>query len=1146
MGAQTEKRFSIILEIIEKGLDRLQKVATDLSQLGTSGTKTASQLGVVSQATERLQSAAQQTSQGLNQAITQLDRVSTASTTSATAITESAKKADDYSAALEKSSGSADRFTASAHSMVLGLAAIGASMTAIAAVPVKVAADFEKVMSTIKGLKNPTETEFKALETKARELGAATRYSTSEVAKGMKELAASGQTVSDIMTSINSLLAVDTVGSINDLGRSAEIVTGIMHGFRMESSDVGKAIDILAATMTNTGAGLDDLGHGLTYVAPIASGLYKDFTDLATAMGLLHQAGIRGSMGGTALRGMLDTLFNPTKEEAELMAKLSERIGGAGLVLRNTKGEFVGFKSVIQQLEKASIDAVEALKLFGQRAGPGMAALIGRGSAAAEQLDSKLRASGGSALKIADIYEKNLKGAIENLSGSVDELMITIGQPFLDALSKIVFVARDWVNAFKDMYVATGPVGQVLTTVIGVVGLFVTALAGLAGAWLLVKAPVMLVISWIGSFIGTVGSLVGSLGTLAGSLGITTAAISMFFKAFGAAAVLTFTISQIIRLIEVVKEFVSTQDMLDKAAAKYENISKRFEAFKDTQVLGYREIAAMGEESLRKYASELEKALKYYTDKMNALRIVAEKKNIIGIPTDEAKAAQSEIDTLQGKYDDLMGALSATGERARMLGIDLTGTKDKMKEMGDGAVEAKQKMELTEEQMKKLQQELKQMGSAYDLARDRVSTYADVAITKLRAVATNERELAIGSLQIQQKKLQDTMQLLQQEFNAKISHLQKQKMSETQYNAEVKTAQQELTTSRLKALQDWEKNLTAAYANALQQEKSYTEQVKALKKELADAQMSTDDKLRELRRKLMSDDQAWYDRQKQATETLRAAQAALWSGTAEGAKKAEELAKKATTQFESLATEVKKGDQVIISEQQGVNAAMSGVAKAGDIIKQSLQAQISDAEKNKEQWKSFGETAKDQLEDIQKKIDDIVRSKIEPEVNFKPETSLVDDARERIKQPIIVPVRYVSEGESSGESSSYHTGGRVDGPGGYFGLKSNEIMAKLLRDEFVFSPKATRAWGPNLLNAMNKLKIRPEHLLGGAKLYAFHEGGPTSPQPGQVEATETLTWVIEAAGEQLKVQPLGNDSREALRRMSKELKKMGAVKVYGN
>lgn len=141
------------------------------------------------------------------------------------------------------------------------------------------------------------------------------------------------------------------------------------------------------------------------------------------------------SLAGTTLRGVIDALFNPTNDEAKLMDELSQRIGGAGLQIKNTNGQFIGFLEIIKQLETAGLRGEEALRLFGARAGPGMAALLNIGSKSLEQLNTQLNTVDDTARKLAIAQEAGLGGALRRIASAAEAVKIQLGEAFSKELA---------------------------------------------------------------------------------------------------------------------------------------------------------------------------------------------------------------------------------------------------------------------------------------------------------------------------------------------------------------------------------------------------------------------------------------------------------------------------------------------------------------------------------------------------------------------------------------------------------------------------------------------------------------------------------------------------------------------------------------
>ncbi|XWU18304.1 phage tail tape measure protein [Bacillus subtilis] len=78
-------------------------------------------------------------------------------------------------------------------------------------------------------------------------------------------------------------------------------------------------MDVLVKTMTTANTDLPQLGDAMKYVAPVAQSLGYSMEDTATAVAKMSDAGIQGSMAGTALRASLLHLANPVGQSAKAM-----------------------------------------------------------------------------------------------------------------------------------------------------------------------------------------------------------------------------------------------------------------------------------------------------------------------------------------------------------------------------------------------------------------------------------------------------------------------------------------------------------------------------------------------------------------------------------------------------------------------------------------------------------------------------------------------------------------------------------------------------------------------------------------------------------------------------------------------------------
>ncbi len=165
-------------------------------------------------------------------------------------------------------------------------------------------------------------------------------------------------------------------------------------------------------------------------------------------------------------------------------------------------------------------------------------------------------------------------------------------------------------------------------------------------------------------------------------------------------------------------------------------------------------------------------------------------------------------------------------------------------------------------------------------------------------------------------------------------------------NIDVKNAIDALFASR-DALDAFEKKAKEAYSNATAEAKKHATRIAEIEEEIRIIRMDTEDQIRAIRQKAMSDEQAWADQRKQAEEKISAARKAL----AEGDKDlAESLLGDARSIAAGLATEVsrtvtdvtgKTKEQVVVSMKEAAHVAEGYLRQIGDLRIQTSQKELS-------------------------------------------------------------------------------------------------------------------------------------------------------------------------------------------------------------
>ena len=264
-------------------------------------------------------------------------------------------------------------------------AAIGAGIVA----SVKVGAAFESEMSKVQAISGVTGDELAQLTAKAKEMGAKTKFSASESAQAFEYMAMAGWKTDDMLNSIDGVMNLaaasgEDLASVSDIvtdamtamGLAADGTTNIVKdGYTKEVSNASHFADVLAAASSNSNTNVAMMGETFKYAAPLAGALGYSVEDLAQAIGLMANSGIKGSNAGTALRSVLTRLAKPPKEAAEAMEQY-------GISMKNSDGTMKSLMEVMENMRDSlqglpeDEQAAAAAAIGGQEAMSGLLAIV--------------------------------------------------------------------------------------------------------------------------------------------------------------------------------------------------------------------------------------------------------------------------------------------------------------------------------------------------------------------------------------------------------------------------------------------------------------------------------------------------------------------------------------------------------------------------------------------------------------------------------------------------------------------------------------------------------------------------------------------------------------------------------------------------
>lgn len=516
------------------------------------------------------------------------------------------------------------------------LTAFGAGMTALAAVPVKFAASFEQGMAKVKALSGATADGFRNLSLMAKDLGRTTKFTAKEAAEGMGFLAMAGFETQQIMAAMPDTLQLAASATM-DLGTAADITTNILTGYGLEVSELNKANDVLVKAFTSANVDLTMLGESLKMVGPIARSAGVEFEEITAAIGRLGSAGIQGSLAGTSLRRAISNLINPVGRGAKVMEEL-------GIKVKDDNDNFIGLANVIGQFEDKLKDVEGGaertaiiMEIFGQRAGPAMAALIDQGSVSLEKFTNKLRDSAGIAERIATIELATLEGAFKLLTSALTGMSISAGEAFLKPLQGIIRMVALVINKMTEWYDSLGIVADVVLGLIGTVGLFVTALGvlmvtlgglgfaltGLITGYTALQTLIPIVSGLFATQINILPALkAGYIGLSVGiKAAIASGAALQLALRVGLVGAIIFTISKVVELVNIWKEYTTTMDRVRDSQQAAALAAVRLRKSADIQLKSLDELKQLTSENLRLEVQRLRNARLYYFNLITSLQL---------------------------------------------------------------------------------------------------------------------------------------------------------------------------------------------------------------------------------------------------------------------------------------------------------------------------------------------------------------------------------------------------------------------------------------------------------------------------------------------------------------------------------------------
>ena len=382
-------------------------------------------------------------------------------------------------------------------------------------------ASFQSQMSTVQAISGASAFQMQELADKAKYMGATTSFTATEAGQALEYMAMAGWKTDDMLGGLEGIMHL-AAASGEDLAATSDIVTDALTAFGLAASDSARFADVLAAASSNSNTNVGMMGETFKYAAPVAGALGYSIEDTALAIGLMANAGIKGSQAGTALRGTLTNLAKPSDTVYWYMEEL-------GISLTDASGNVRSLSELMDILRERFAGLTEAQQaeyaagIAGKEAMSGLLAIVNASEADYQKLTAAINTCSGSAKEMSEIRLDNLSGQVTLLESAVDGFKLAVGEslaPVLTDLAEVGTTAFSWASDF----VSENP--WLVQAIAGAIGAFGLLTAGISAYMAVTTAakvvqdalnlsmglcPLLAVTAAAGALVGVIGSWVASL-----------------------------------------------------------------------------------------------------------------------------------------------------------------------------------------------------------------------------------------------------------------------------------------------------------------------------------------------------------------------------------------------------------------------------------------------------------------------------------------------------------------------------------------------------------------------------------------------------------------------------------------------------------
>lgn len=295
------------------------------------------------------------------------------------------------------------------------------------------------------------DTRFEQLGRNMRQIGVDTKFTAVQIASATKFLAMAGMDMATINASMRPITNLALIGD-NDVGLIADLTTNIMSGYNISGNSMGSVADIITSTISRANVNVVEMAESFK----MASGYLKlagvDFTEASAAIGILGNAGMKGTMAGTALRAMATRFAKPTKQAEETLDRLGVKFTHFVEIAGKKVEKLRPLADIFKDLHTSGASLEDMIAIFSKIGGNAAMQFVVNYDKL-QVLTTQNRASHGISDELALVKQNTTKGLWAQMTSTLTESFMQAYEVVEPAIQGVM---KDFLSRFKAKDFAQG------------------------------------------------------------------------------------------------------------------------------------------------------------------------------------------------------------------------------------------------------------------------------------------------------------------------------------------------------------------------------------------------------------------------------------------------------------------------------------------------------------------------------------------------------------------------------------------------------------------------------------------------------------------------------------------------------------------